>query len=210
MKVFTRWIAPLLLAAAPILAPAQAAPTAVQGLELTAFGAGTGTYTNLEGGRNLAITAGADLAFKSYYHFRPAAEIRGTYPIHNGTIDSQRNFLAGLRVEYPYGRLHPYVDFLIGRGEIDYQRGGFLVGNFLFLKSISTVYSPGVGLDFEVTPHWSGKADFQYQSWNIPFPPGTLNPKVISLGAVYHFDFNHHYRARSDRKHRDAPANPAP
>ncbi len=210
MRFFTRWIAPLLLAATTLGAHAQASPTAVQGLELTGFAAGTGTWTNLEGGRNLAITAGADLAFKSYYHLRPAAEIRGTYPIHNGTIDSQRDFLAGLRIEYPAGRLHPYVDFLAGRGEIDYQHGGYLYGNFIFLKSTSTVYSPGFGADLDLTQHWSGKADLQYQSWNIPFPPGTLNPKVLSIGAVYHFDFNHHYRLRLDRKHRNSAPASAP
>ena len=190
-------LSPVVLLAVALFSPrlhAQAAPTAVQGLELTAFGAGSGTYTNLLGGRNLDITAGVDLAFKSYYHFRPAAEIRGTYPIYNGQIDAQRNVLGGLRIEYPYGRLHPYVDFLVGRGQIDYQRGGFLVGNFLFIRSLTTVYSPGLGVNFDVTEHWSGKADFQYQSWDIPFPPNTLHPKVLSLGAVYHFDFNHHYK----------------
>ena len=195
MKLFRRAFLPLLLAAATPFLQAQAAPTATQGLELTAFGAGTGTYTDVAGGRNLAITAGADLAFKSYYHIRPAAEVRGAFPVATGTIAAQRYILGGLRVEYPLGRLHPYADFLIGRGQINYQRNGFLFGNLIYLRSISTVYSPGLGLDFDVTPHWSGKVDLQYQSWDIPFPPNTIHPKVISLGAVYHFDFNHHYRA---------------
>lgn len=185
----------MLLAGAVPSMHGQAAPTATQGLELTAFGAGTGTWTNLAGGRNLGITAGADLAFKSFYHLRPAAEVRGTYPVYGGTIDSQRDILGGLRVEYPLGRVHPYGDFLLGRGQINYERRGFLVGNLLFIRSISTVFSPGVGVDLDLTQHWSGKVDLQYQSWDIPFPPGTLHPKVLSLGAEYHFDFNHHYRS---------------
>lgn len=170
---------------------AQATPTATQGLELTAFAAGTGTWTNIEGGRNLGITAGADLAFKSYHNFRPAAEFRGTYPFHNGTIDAQKDLLGGLRVEYPLGRLHPYADFLVGRGQIDYQRGGLQVGSLIYIRSISTVFSPGVGVDLDVAPHWSVKADLQIQNWDIPFSPGTIHPKVLSLGGVYHFDFNH-------------------
>ena len=206
MKVHRRWFLPVLFAAVAPFAAAQAVPTATQGLELTAFGAGTGTWTRLEGGRNIGVTAGADLAFKSYYRLRPAIEVRGTYPFHAGTIDAQKDFLGGLRVEYPVGRLHPYVDFLVGRGQIDYQRGGFLVGNLLFIRSNTTVYSPGVGVDLDLSDHWSGKADFQYQSWDIPFPPGTLHPGVLSLGAVYHFDFNHHYRA--PRHTRDVVALP--
>lgn len=204
-------------------AQAGATATATQQLALSAFGGGTGTYTDLLGGRNLGITAGADLAFMSFHRYRPVLELRGTYPFHTGTIDAQKNFLGGLKVERQFGRLHPYVDFLVGRGQIDYQRGGLQVGSILFLSSTSTVFSPGVGLDYDVTPHWAIKGDFQYQHWDIPFatvngapaPPtfvstpsgplqvpttGTLSPKVITLGAVYRFDFNHYYhRPRHER-----------
>lgn len=175
-------------------ASAQATPTATQGLELTAFGAGAGTWTDVLGGRNLGVTAGADLAFRSFHNFRPAAEFRGTYPVHTGTIDAQKNLMGGLRVEYPSGKLHPYADILVGRGQIDYQRGGLVVGNLIYIRTISTVFSPGAGLDFDVSPHWSGKLDFQFQSWDVPFSPGTIHPKVLNIGAVYHFDFNRRAR----------------
>ena len=204
-------------------AQATATATATQQLGLSAFGGGTGTFTALEGGRNLGITAGADLAFMSFHRYRPVLELRGTYPIHTGTIDAQKNFLGGLKVERQFGRLHPYVDFLVGRGQIDYQRGGLQVGTVLFVSSTSTVFSPGLGLDYDLTDHWAIKGDFQYQHWDIPFatvngapaPPtvvttpsgvvqvpttGTLSPKVITVGAVYRFDFNHHYhRPRRER-----------
>lgn len=196
-------------------AQAGATATASQQLALSAFGGGTGTYTGIYGGRNLGITAGADLAFLTYHRFRPVLELRGTYPIHNGQIDAQRNFLGGLKVERDFGRLHPYADFLIGRGQIDYQRGGLLVGSVLFLSSTSTVLSPGVGLDYDLTPNWAIKGDFQYQHWNVPFamsngapapvtivqaPGGTISPKVITVGAVYRFDFNHPFlRSRHKR-----------
>lgn len=198
-----------------ISARAQAGTTATasQQLALSAFGGGTGTYTGIYGGRNLGITAGADLAFLTYHRFRPVLELRGTYPIHNGQIDAQRNFLGGLKVERDFGRLHPYADFLMGRGQIDYQRGGLLVGSVLFLSSTSTVLSPGVGLDYDLTPNWAIKGDFQYQHWNVPFamsngapapiaqaPGGTISPRVITVGAVYRFDFNHPFlRSRHKR-----------
>lgn len=207
----------------PARAQATATATASQQLALSAFGGGTGTYTGIYGGRNLGITAGADLAFLTYRRFRPVLELRGTYPVHNGQIDAQKNFLGGVKVERDFGRLHPYVDFLVGRGQITYQRGGLQVGSVLFLSSTSTVFSPGVGVDFDLTPHWAIKGDFQYQHWDVPFAvldgapapvtvvatpggtlqaatTGTISPRVITAGAVYRFDFNHYYRrARHER-----------
>ena len=64
----------------------QAAPAGTQKLQLSAFVAATGTFTGLEGGKNLGITAGADLTFLGFRRFRPAFEARGTYPINKGHI----------------------------------------------------------------------------------------------------------------------------
>ncbi len=165
------------LAAAPRMG-AQAVPTATQGLELSAFGGVAGRYTNLLGGKNLGITAGADLAFPAYRGFRPVAELRGSYPVHGGTIDRQRELLGGLRVERLYRNYHPYVDFLAGRGQIDYQRGGFAYGPFIYLSSTTAVYSGGVGVDVDVTRHWSARVDFQVQHWGTPFPPVVASPSA--------------------------------
>jgi outer membrane protein with beta-barrel domain len=173
-------------------------PTATQQLQLSAFGGLTGTYTNFEGGKNLDITAGADLTVLALRKFRPSFEIRGTYPVDSGHISGQKSFILGPKVEYPIGRLHPYADFLIGRGQIDYLNGGFLYNNLLYLSSTSTVYSPGLGLDYDLTPRWAVKADFQYQTWHTPVLPDTsIHPKAITFGVVYHFDFNpHHHRTK--------------
>src|ERR1700727_2872380 len=146
-------------------AGAQAVPAGTQQLQLSAFGAATGTFTDLEGGKNLGITAGADLTFLAVRTFRPSFELRGTYPIDGGHISSQKNFLLGPKVEYPIGRFHPYADFLIGRGQIDYH-SGFIVGNLIYLSSNTTVYSPGVGLDYNLTHNLALKADAQFQHWN--------------------------------------------
>jgi opacity protein-like surface antigen len=172
---------------------AQGVPTATQQLQLSAFGGVTGTFTNLEGGKNLGITAGADLTFLPFQLVRPSFEIRGTYPVDKGTISSQKNFLVGPKVEHTFGRLHPYVDFLIGRGEIDYNQGGFAVGDILYISSNSTIYSPGAGVDFNFTRRIDLKADFQYQHWDAPVVvSGVIHPVALTLGAVYRFDFNRH------------------
>lgn len=175
---------------------AQGAATAVQPLAVSAFGMGTGTWTNVLGGRNLGITAGADLAFLTYRKLRPVIELRGNYPIEDGQVDRQKSFVGGLKVERQIGPLRPYANFLIGRGEADYKNG-LLFGSLLYLKTVSTVYSPGFGVEYDVTPHWAAKVDFQYQYWNTPaVASGTINPKALSAGAVYRFDFNHHYKVR--------------
>jgi hypothetical protein len=170
---------------------AQSTPAASQQLQLSAFVGGTGTFTDLAGGKNLDITAGADITVLTFHRFRPAAEIRGSYPIDEGTISSQKNFLLGPKFEYPLGHLHPYANFLIGRGGIEYLHGGYIFGNVRYLSSNSLVLSPGVGFDYNLTHHLAVKVDFQYQHWDTPaVASGSINPKAITLGAVYVFDFN--------------------
>ena len=176
-------------------ASAQAAPAGSQKLQLSAFVAATGTFTGLEGGKNLGITAGADLTFLGFRQFRPSFEARGTYPIDKGHISSQKNFLLGPKVEYPLGKFHPYVDFLIGRGQIDYHAPGFVFGDTLYISSNTTVYSPGVGLDCNLTHNLAIKGDVQFQHWNTPVTAsGTIHPTAVTLGVVYNFDFNRGHR----------------
>jgi opacity protein-like surface antigen len=174
---------------------AQAAPAGTQQLQISAFVAGTGTFTGLEGGKNLAITAGADLTFLRFRRFRPSFEARGTYPINKGHISSQKNFLLGPKVEYPIGRLHPYVDLLLGRGEIDYHDPGLVFGNTRYITTNTFIYSPGIGLDYNVTHNVAVKIDAQFQHWDTPaVASGAIHPTALTLGVVYNFDFNPHHR----------------
>jgi opacity protein-like surface antigen len=176
-------------------ASAQAAPAGTQKLQLSAFAAATGIFTGLEGGKNLGITAGADLTFLNFRQFRPSFEARGTYPIDKGHISSQKNFLLGPKVEYPLGKLHPYVDFLFGRGQIDYHAPGFVFGNTLYINSNTFIYSPGVGVDYNLTHNLAIKADAQFQHWNTPVTAsGAIHTTALSLGVVYDFDLNPRHR----------------
>ena len=177
------------------VAYAQATPTASQGLQLSTFGAATGVYTGLLGGRNISFTAGLDLGFKPFHGFYPTAEFRGTYPIHRGTIASEKSVLGGLRVGHPFGHLNPYIDFLAGRGEIHYENGGFTAHSLTYLSTASNVYSPGGGVDFDLSHHFAFKADYQLQFWSTPVTStGSLHSNLFTLGVVYRFDFNRSYR----------------
>jgi hypothetical protein len=177
-----------------LYARAQAAPTATQGLQLSAFGGVTGNFTGLQGGKNLGISAGADLSFHRFFSLTPSLEVRGMYPLDKGTIDSQKNALIGLKVAKDYGRFHPYGDLLFGRGAINFSKPyPDATGTVSYLRTTSNVYSPGVGVDFDLTGHLAFKADVQFQRYATPVTAsGSLYAKPITFGAVYRFDFNRH------------------
>ena len=46
-------------------------PAASRPFTLSAFGGATGTFTGLDGGKNLGITAGGDIGFKPFHYFYP-------------------------------------------------------------------------------------------------------------------------------------------
>ncbi|WP_198152260.1 hypothetical protein [Granulicella tundricola] len=172
---------------------AQAVPTASKTYQISAFGAGTGTYTGLAGGKNAGITAGVDLGIRSYFNLYPSIEIRGTYPFFKGNIGSVKNLLGGIQVAKHYGNLHPYLDIMIGRGEINYANGGYPnpEGTFQYLQSASTVISPGIGVDYTITRSFAVKADLQLQHYSTPVTTsGSFYAKPITIGVVYrlHFD----------------------
>jgi hypothetical protein len=100
--------------------------------------------------------------------------------------------LAGLRVDVLLGRrFHPYVDFLFGRGEMDYAGNGYIYDNFVYDVTTTNVYSPGFGLDYDLTEHFALKLDGQLQQWSSePTASGTVESKVGTIGVVYRFNFN--------------------
>ncbi len=176
-------------------AHAQARPAASKTFELSAFGGLTGTYTGLNGGKNLGITAGVDLGFHPFFGFIPSAEFRGALALDKGHIDSQKNALGGIRVEKRYGNLHPYADILVGRGQIDYGNGGYpsATGNFLYADTTSTVLSPGAGAAFYLDNQLAAFADVQFQHYDTPVTlSGHLWAKPITVGVIYRFNFERH------------------
>jgi Outer membrane protein beta-barrel domain len=198
MRLIARWKLLTAIFAAlssGTVAMAQAADaTASERFRLSAFGGMTGIYTDVFGGRNLAFTAGADLSLRRFLGVNPSAEFRGTIPFISGEIAGQRSLLGGVKLERKYGIFHPYGTILFGRGAIEFQNGGLHAGPFTYIRTTSTVYSPGVGVDIDWTHKWAVKADFQYQFWTtFPPYPGVPNPIVLTGGVMYRFDFNRRY-----------------
>ena len=182
-------------------ASAQSSPTASRTLQPSVFLGISGDYTGLEGGKNLSLTAGADLGLPQSFGFTPAIELRGTYPVDSGQIVGEESVEAGIRVSKRYTRFRPYADLLFGRGELNYQNGGFIVPaqSFRYLQSTTNVFSPGIGTEVDATDQLALLVDAQFQHWNIPFStgnnpaaPGSITSKVITIGVVYRFGWLEH------------------
>lgn len=162
----------------------QAVPTAIQRLQVSTFGGVSGVHTGFDSGRNLDTTVGVDLGFLPHYSLFPSLEVRGTYPVDKGQVDSQKNILVGPKVALHYGRIHPYGDFLFGRGQINYQNGATNpVRTAFYVQSVSNVFSPGAGLDFELNEHFALKADAQFERYSSPVTD-SRHPfaKIVTFG----------------------------
>lgn len=191
----------VLLSAAVMPAFGQSVSTASRTVVPSAFAGITGTYTGLYGGRNLGITAGLNLGFRPFFGFLPAIQVRGTYPVDNGSIVGQEHVEGGLRVQKRYRAVRPYADFLFGRGEMNYQNGGLAVPlqAYRYVQTTSNVISPGIGLEADITPHVALMVDGQFQIWQVPFDPSgqTANSSHIfslpgTIGLVYRFGWLQH------------------
>ena len=173
-------------------------PTAERQLQLSAFGAVSGVFTGLQGGKNFSITAGGDLGLPPWHGIRPTLEVRGRYPADHGLIDSQKDVLGGLRVDFLLNhRLRPYADFLFGRGQMNYGLTGFQDNFNNYVYSLTTTYidDEGVGFDYDLTPSLAIKVDAQLQRWgSAPTSAGRIYSSVGTAGLVYYFNFDRHHR----------------
>lgn len=196
----------LVLCAGSVTAGAQRTdPTARRRLDLSAFGMVSGVYTGLGSspypsgfsgpeGRNIALSAGADLGFYSFLGLRLGGEVRGQLPLKSGQVDGQKSILGGLRVTHEpngyglFGRFRPYADVLAGRGELTFQNGGYAVPGIVFLSNTSAVYAGGGGFEYDVTRAFSIKADALFERWNTPVVgSGHIYSKQGGIGIVYRY-----------------------
>ena len=204
------WTVPSPLVACSLLAATLCVPfhclgqstaTASRALEPSGFLGITGDYTGLNGSRNLGLSAGIDIGFHPFFGLLPAVEVRGIYPLDSGVVAGERSIQGGLRVQKRLRGIRPYADVLFGRGQLNYQNGGYAVPaqNFSYLLSTSNVFSAGVGVEINVNEHFALLLDGQAQHWNLPFTPGSASPavssiysKVGTIGVVYRLGWLDH------------------
>jgi hypothetical protein len=171
-------------------------PTATRQLQLSAFGAVSGVYTGLGGGKNFSITAGGDLGLPPWHGIRPTIEVRGTYPTDHGLVDSQKSILGGLKVDFLLShRLRPYGDILFGRGQMNYGAFGYPYNGNNYSLTTTYVDAAGGGFDYMLSDHFAIKVDGQFERWgSAPTPTGTIYSKLGSAGIVYYFTFDRRNR----------------
>lgn len=182
-------------AAAVQSAHAQGDPTASRGLEISVFGGPAGVFTGLAGGHNISFVGGLDLGFRPFHGWVPAVEGRGMYPIADGSVDTEKNGMGGLRLERRRGGSRFYGDFLFGRGEFNYLNGGYpnLAGDFRYLTSTTNVYGPGAGVSHDLPHNLGVFADAQYQHYSTPVTvSGSLWSTAVTIGVVYRLPFLRH------------------
>ena len=195
VKIFLTLALLLAMISGARAAQAQGMPTATRQLQLSAFGAVSGVYTGLGGGKNFSITAGGDLGLPPWHGIRPAIEVRGTFPTDHGLVDSQKSILAGLKVDFLLShRFRPYGDVLFGRGQINYGTG-YVFGNSIYSLTTTYVDAAGGGFDYMLNDHFAIKVDGQFERWgSAPTSSGTIYSKLGSAGIVYYFTFDRRNR----------------
>jgi opacity protein-like surface antigen len=176
----------LLAAVLPCSARGQAGATATKTLGLSAFGGGSHVTTDYSAGGS-GFIVGGDVT-RHLRWFDPSLEVRFNYG--EGPAVTEKTFEGGVKVEKPIGpggRFHPYADFLLGYGVIDFKHP-VVYSNGPYASDNSIVYGVGGGLDFDVSPQFAIKGEYQYSHWSLG-TGNTLTPTAVSGGIVYRFHF---------------------
>jgi opacity protein-like surface antigen len=176
---------PLILVPAPLWA--QARPVAVKKADISAFAAFTRVTPDYDAPSNKGFTFGVDVMKPVRWFLKPSLEFRGT--IAPGPTVNENTFGGGVKVEHPIWRLHPYADFLVSAGTITFKHPNIDSRGRLYKSDDSIVYTYGGGFDYDLTPRWAAKVDYQGEHWNLGSAAQTLTPQVLTLGIVYRIPF---------------------
>jgi hypothetical protein len=181
-------------------AAGQAMSTATTTLQLSVFGGGSERGTGIAGAKNTDVTAGVDLGFLPVRGWYPALELRGSVPMSSGLIDSEKEFLGGVRFgrrlgfrgDTGAGPVRPYADVLVGRGQLTYFGAGLQVPgqNVFYTLSHTAVFSPGGGVEVDVSQRFALKLDAQAERYSTPVTAsGHAWAGVVMVGVVYRLRF---------------------
>jgi hypothetical protein len=175
-------LALVVLAVAPPCARAQASTSASRSADLSVFGGYQITDPAYGPDRDDGGVVGVD--FTKYIRFpvQPSLELRANFD--SGTFANEDSYLFGLRGMVPLGFLQPYVEFLVGPGNVHYPQNSYYRGDN------SIVYNYGGGVDIPFLRNFALKLDVQGQHWNT----GEIHfaPVLGTVGVTYHIPFRPH------------------
>ncbi len=176
----------LFLLVVPGRLTAQARPAASKKADISVFGAYSRLSPDYGPQQNNGFTFGADYTRYLHWFLNPSLELRGK--IAPGDTMGQKTFGGGIRAERQFRNFHPYADFLVSAGTLTFTHPIIDVRGKLYKSDNSIVYSAGLGLDYDITPQWAARADYQFEHWKFGTNQ-TLTPTVFSLGVVYRIPF---------------------
>ena len=163
---------------------AQAAPAASRSLDVIVFA----EYERLspDYGPSLnGLTAGLDIGHPIHIRWiLPALEIRANYAGETVAV-GEESVAGGLKlglnlVSSP--RIRPYVNFLVGAGQINFNNAP------PYTKDNSVLYQYGAGIDYEIVANFALRAEFQHQNWDLGRllqGKDSLTPSAFNLGLSY-------------------------
>lgn len=163
-------------------AAAQALATADQGIRLQTYVLGTyephADWFSTSAAKGL--TVGGNLNLFHFGRIQPSLDARVST-----TFGSTREtFLGGgPRVQVDFGRVHPYVNYLVGYGTMNFTSP---VSSYSHDNAL--VRSVGGGVDFSLGGAWGLRVDLQHQTWGVT-PAAQFSPNTLSIGLRYQFHF---------------------
>jgi hypothetical protein len=112
------------------------------------------------------------------FDFRAHLGIEAEFHHIDGDHIYENTYEIGGRYFRTYGPLVPYVKAMIGGGDFNYPNGA---ANLDY-----TMFAGGGGADLKLGEHLRIRGDYEYQKWTS-FPNGGLTPRLVTIGAAYHF-----------------------
>ena len=182
----------------PVLTSVSVALLAVAGHGQAAFTATKTVSLDVFGGvialdpkfgvttKEIGYVAGADVT----RHFRPvdvSFELR--YTVASGYSADEKTYGGGLKVERAFARFHPYLDFLVEGGRVNFDHPE-IYGSPFYTHDDSFVYNGGGGVDYDLSPRFALKVDFQAQHWKTGSEHPPFYPYNGSVGIVYRVPFS--------------------
>jgi hypothetical protein len=168
---------------------AQAIPDADKAVDLSAFLGYEYAHPAYGPGNNHG--EGFGLNFTRYFPFPVAFSLEGRVNLTNGTDIRERTYLGGLQAKARiFHRYHPYVDFLLGGGNIHFNTTATGI-----INDTSTVYNYGAGIDIDLIRNFAFRADIQRQNWALADAAG-FSPKILLIGLHYTIPFRDYKNQR--------------
>jgi opacity protein-like surface antigen len=163
---------------------AQGLPAASKEAAISFFGTYSRVNTDRSSQKDNGFTVG--FAYTRYLHWllTPSLEVRAK--VATGATVSEKTFGGGIRVEHKFKNFYPYADFFGSYGKITFANP--VTSGPRYYYDDSTVYSTGAGLDYDITPTWAARFDYQFEHWHTGLK-NTFTPQIFSIGILYRIPF---------------------